>query len=172
MKTNCSHCRHFSQLSRTATALWLACALAVFGMSLHVLADTVGVPWTGAPGITETVADIMARDWAMAIQGTGQVHTKPMFRANRSGLPQNPDSPATTEMTTHTATARNRGPFGAGVAGGGIIAGGKTSDRGTGATAGDAGAGAGTSGHARGGGDVADAVGGIEVGHGTAGDEL
>ena len=43
MKTNCSHCRHFSQLSRTATALWLACALAVFGMSLHVLADTVGV---------------------------------------------------------------------------------------------------------------------------------
>ena len=111
MKTNCSHCRHFSQLSRTATALWLACALAVFGMSLHALADTVGVPWTGAPGITETVADIMARDWAMAIQGTGQMHTKPMFRANRSGLPQNPDSPATTEMTTRTATARNRGPF-------------------------------------------------------------
>jgi len=52
-------------------------------------------PWTGEPGITETVAEIMAREALVKAwqpeDGLRMVHE---FFMERSGLPQDPDSPA------------------------------------------------------------------------------
>jgi len=58
--------------------------------------STVGVPWVGSPGITETVAQIMARQSAIDRAGPRSIHTpdKPKLHyPDRHGLPQNPDSP-------------------------------------------------------------------------------
>src|SRR5947208_3226576 len=35
-------------------------------------ADEIGIPWTGQPGVTETVTDIMARDKQLPLQSSMQ----------------------------------------------------------------------------------------------------
>jgi len=61
-------------------------------------AATRGVPWTGEPGITETVASLMERDRRAAALGPRQVPIKPLMRPNRRNPPQNPDSSAAAQV--------------------------------------------------------------------------
>lgn len=108
MKTYISRFRHFLLLLRSAFALYIAGIGAPSGMSLKARADTsdtVGVPWAGEAGVTETVANIMARDRLDATQLTRQARSKPVGRTDRGELPPNPDSP-TTSSTPESATRR------------------------------------------------------------------
>ncbi len=52
-----------------------------------------GSPWVGLAGIRERVSDIMGREQRVAALGTRPARSKPVLRPDRSGLPQNPDSP-------------------------------------------------------------------------------
>ena len=58
--------------------------------------DTVGVPWTGQPGITETVAEIMARErLAPKVAASGPRPSKPEIEYRRvQPLRHNPAAPA------------------------------------------------------------------------------
>src|ERR1022692_2266677 len=57
---------------------------------------TVGVPWTSAPGVRETTAQIMAREARSGTQGQRGVRPiKPSYVRNARNLPPNPDSPLT-----------------------------------------------------------------------------
>ena len=71
-------------------------------------ADTVGVPWTGQPGITKSVDSIMAGERQRPAAGLAPaaIRTKPVLRPNRLGLPQNPGS-ATGAPTPARAAAQN-----------------------------------------------------------------
>ena len=65
-------------------------------------ADTVGTPWTGEPGITQSVASIMKRQRTVDAQGPRAAHVRPFLRPNRRGLPQNPNSPAAPSVALPT----------------------------------------------------------------------
>ena len=58
--------------------------------------DELGIPWTGEPGVTETVADIMSHDRNLPLQS----YFKPAqgdegrLLPNRKNLPGNPEIPA------------------------------------------------------------------------------
>src|SRR5437016_2272365 len=55
--------------------------------------DTVGVPWTGAPGVTETVAEIMARQARQPPAHAIVPHARtPEWEFDRPHAPQNPNS--------------------------------------------------------------------------------
>lgn len=66
--------------------------LAMLLMPARAPAQEVGVPWTGAPGITETVDQIMARDAGTptAQPPVWPVEIVPLRGRDRSRLPQNP----------------------------------------------------------------------------------
>ena len=69
---------------------------------------TAGTPWTGAPGIRETSAQIMAREARSGTQGRRGIRpVKPSYLRNARNLPQNPDSPLTSHwpLTGGTSAA-------------------------------------------------------------------
>ena len=56
--------------------------------------QTVGVPWTGPPGVTETVSEMMARERKLPPRARGSPREPgPDFKIDRTHLPQNPNSP-------------------------------------------------------------------------------
>lgn len=60
--------------------------------------EVIGTPWTGDAGVRETTADVMTRQ---AGSKKASPHaTRPHFRINRKGLPQNHDSPAVSSWST------------------------------------------------------------------------
>jgi hypothetical protein len=71
--------------------------LAVFflaGLAFAAIADTVGIPWTGAPGVTETVDEIMAREKRMGPTEHAQPRQlKKRALRNFSARSQSPFSP-------------------------------------------------------------------------------
>src|SRR6266571_8444697 len=60
---------------------------------------TVGVPWNGGPGVTETVADIMARDKNLPVQSGMKPGVADAGRLlpNRRNLRPNPLSPSVSQ---------------------------------------------------------------------------
>ena len=96
------------------------CVLAAGFFPHGARADTVGVPWTGQPGITKSVDSIMTEERRRAVQGPAAIRNKPVLRPNRRGLPQNPNSPAAAKNSNLPFTFQNlrptsaagiRGPF-------------------------------------------------------------
>ena len=71
-----------------AIALVSACVAAIGGTRSEAQSD--GVPWTGSNGITETVAQIMARPEKIGMgASTGDDEFRnSRLRQNRRGLPQ------------------------------------------------------------------------------------
>ncbi|HEV2473816.1 MAG TPA: hypothetical protein VGS41_14160, partial [Chthonomonadales bacterium] len=60
--------------------------------------DTVGQPWIGQNGITETVNQIMAREAGLApLRNLMPRPADPLVVENREGLPENPASPETSQ---------------------------------------------------------------------------
>jgi hypothetical protein len=81
-------------LSSARAALWLVLLSLLVAARASAQADTgeiVAEPWRGEPGITETVAQIMARE-AQTPPQTEIFETHPWLAPDRSGLPQNPES--------------------------------------------------------------------------------
>src|SRR5438045_8104846 len=61
--------------------------------------DTVGIPWTGENGVTETVDEIMVRSRIVdeKVIPLEEIQLRPVREENeveRDNLPQNPDSPS------------------------------------------------------------------------------
>jgi len=78
-----------------AVGFW-SLALSCAGVVASSGGYTAGTPWTGQPGVTETIADIMAREAARGPQvGLGARELKPRLVRNARGLPQNPKAPPT-----------------------------------------------------------------------------
>src|SRR3954463_16562938 len=77
---------------------WVLCHLICFA-ALSSLAQSageeVGIPWTGSPGVTETISDIMANDKNLPLQSSMQPAESDEGRLlpNRSNLKGNPRSP-------------------------------------------------------------------------------
>jgi hypothetical protein len=86
-------------------------ALVISGLVIHAqeltpASGTVGTPWTGAPGVRETTAQIMAREARSGTQGQRGVRpVKPRYVRDASNLPQNPDSPLTSHWPLTGATS-------------------------------------------------------------------
>ncbi|MCC6773527.1 MAG: hypothetical protein IT360_20255, partial [Gemmatimonadaceae bacterium] len=83
------------EVRRLAAAVALVVCAACPSLSGRAIAQQENTPWVGERGVRESVAEIMARaaqekPWEPA-DGIRLVHE---FRVDRSGLPQNPDSPA------------------------------------------------------------------------------
>ncbi|HEX2913163.1 MAG TPA: hypothetical protein VH186_20340 [Chloroflexia bacterium] len=64
--------------------------------------ETTGTTWTGEKGITETTAQVMQRESAIAALPAKTHPPKPLRRANRQNLKQNPNSPAVAESPVTT----------------------------------------------------------------------
>ncbi len=64
--------------------------------------DQVGRPWTGPPGITETVAEIVARERGSGASGRSKREARPA-RGRPHGPRENPDSPEVTSNGPRTA---------------------------------------------------------------------
>src|SRR6266567_2140778 len=85
--------------------VWLA---PVVGLGQSAAADgTVGAPWNGGPGVTETVAAIMARDKNLPIQSGMKPGAADAGRLlpNRKNLRQNPLSPRVSQWPTRDAAS-------------------------------------------------------------------
>jgi len=83
----------------TVPPLLILVSFAVFSVCAQSIPakETAGTPWQGNPGVTETVAEIMARDTSfIPLDGTrtGGKERHPRLFADRKHLGQNPDSPA------------------------------------------------------------------------------
>lgn len=104
---------HFSAGLRRLFTTSLALAFIVGNPFATARGDTTGTPWTGAPGITQTVAEIMAREKSAAVSGVRTPHPmKPLGRADRRGLVQNPSAPAAPQVAPGAgARIHERGPF-------------------------------------------------------------
>ncbi len=72
--------------------------------------ETVGVPWTGEKGITETSSQIMARERATASNPSKLHPQKPRLRANRENLKQNPASPAVAQFPNNPTSDKTISP--------------------------------------------------------------
>ncbi len=70
-----------------------AFAVVAFGWISAPAAAQEQVPWVGERGITESVADIMARDTGEAWNPADGLRLVHEIKVDRSGLPQDPDSP-------------------------------------------------------------------------------
>ncbi len=87
-------------VSRLSLALGFVCALIAAFSPSWTWADTAGVLWTGESGITETVAQITARQKQTTESGVSEPHPmKPLLRPDRRGLAQNPKATDATVLT-------------------------------------------------------------------------
>src|SRR5215471_13035946 len=90
-----------------ASSTWVPSLLAglfLAGAAVHALASpppqswTPGTPHTGAPGVTEGVGQIMARDRRNGTTPQPKIHdVKPKKLNNLTNVPANPDSPLTSQ---------------------------------------------------------------------------
>ncbi len=73
---------------------------------------TVGQPWRGAPGITETVAQIMERERNAPLAAPAAVRAVPLGRSLHRKSPRaaNPAAPQTAQASTPQASTSNRLP--------------------------------------------------------------
>lgn len=84
--------KHYPAL--IAAVAFLTCFVPANGNPQGARDDVMGVPWVGSFGVTETVAEIMARNAVMAPLDSVPKGVKPKrIRPDRSGLPQNSLSP-------------------------------------------------------------------------------
>lgn len=95
---------------RAAAPLLVSIVTALGALSLG-RADTVGVPRTGAMGITESLADIHARDRRAAAQDQRPVRIRPVLSPDRRGLPQDPASQTAPQTPDRGALIHDRGPL-------------------------------------------------------------
>jgi hypothetical protein len=90
---------------RRGSAVALACVLGlvlplsagmpIFGQRRPLTGPTtVGVPWTGEPGVTETAAQIMTRQRHADLQPPKPHRVMPEHKGARQDRPQNPEAPA------------------------------------------------------------------------------
>jgi hypothetical protein len=90
-------------ISLAVIALLLSVSLAA---AQSAAGDTVGVPWTGKPGVQETVAQILGRDAGQSTRKDLQTRpARPRLVRNAENLPQNPDSPLTSSWPSSGGTA-------------------------------------------------------------------
>ncbi|MEI6654861.1 MAG: hypothetical protein WCP45_08845 [Verrucomicrobiota bacterium] len=74
--------------SRYRYMLWaLACWLSVSSLVQRATADTVGLPWTGQPGVTQSVTTLHVRERHGAMPETAPPRNMPVLRPDRHGLP-------------------------------------------------------------------------------------
>ena len=83
-------------VSTSLAGLLLVCIHPVFAQ------ETTGIPWTGEPGVTVTVGELMRRQAAQPVGPP--VQRRPRLRQDRDHLPQNPGSPVSPGNSA-------RGPF-------------------------------------------------------------
>ena len=92
--------------------LWSALAITT-QLPQTAMADTVGTPWAGSAGVTESVTTINARADKKAKEGKLVERHHPRLRPNRHGLPQNPNSPKSALQANAPLTPSTPGPLAA-----------------------------------------------------------
>src|SRR5438093_12548048 len=80
---------------RLVSAVLTGCLVFAFrSVSLGGSGETVGTPWTGAPGVTETIGEIMARDAIRSsLDGSAVRDVRPVVRADWARA-EDPSAPA------------------------------------------------------------------------------
>ena len=71
--------------------------------------EIVGTPWTGDVGVQETTDDIMARQSSAKGTSLSAARARPRFRADRTGLPENPDSLEVSSWSTSSGALNPKG---------------------------------------------------------------